>query len=172
MNTSHIPSESREAKEKRRFKASKLFERGIRQAEVARRLGVTPAAVHGWFHVWKRQGIRGLRSKGPPGFPSRLTEQDRRTCRVAILKGARKFGYDTDLWTLERIRTVMKRVTGKSLGITRIWQIVLSLGFTNQKPERRSTERDEEAIQHWKEHTFPRLKKMGSETPILAGISG
>ena len=172
MNTSHLPLESREAKEKRRFKAAKLFKKGIHQAEVARRLGVTPAAVHGWFHTWKTQGIKGLRSQGPPGFPSRLTEQDRRKCRAAILKGARKFGYDTDLWTLARIRTVMKRVTKKSFGITRVWQIVLSLGFTNQKPKRRSTERDEGAIRRWKDHTFPRLKKMGRKTPIFARISG
>lgn len=164
MNTSHTPSESREAREKRRFKAATLFKKGIHQAEVARRFDVTPAAVHGWYHVWEKQGIKGLRSKGHPGFPSRLTEQDRKKCRAAILKGARYFGYDTDLWTLERIRIAMRRTTGKSFGITRTWQIVLSLGFTNQKPERRSKERNERAIRYWREHTFPRLKKMGAET--------
>lgn len=171
MNNAHISSESREAKEKRRFKAAVLFKKGMHQAEVARRLGVTPAAVHGWYHTWKTYGTKGLRSRGHPGFVSRLTEQDRKKCRTAILKGARTFGYDTDLWTLERIRTTMKRVTGKSFGITRVWQIVLSLGFTNQKPERRSRERDEKAIHHWKERTFPRLKKMGAKASISAGVS-
>ena len=103
MKNSHISSESRETKEKRRFKAAKLFKKGIHQAEAARRMGVTPAAVHGWYHIWEKQGTKGLRSKGRPGFPSRLTEQDRKKCKAAILKGARKFGYDTDIWTLERI---------------------------------------------------------------------
>lgn len=148
-----------------------MFQKGIHQAEVARRLGVTPAAVHAWYHVWNVQGRRGLRSKGHPGFSSRLTDEDRKRMRRAILKGARKFGYDTDLWTLERIGTVMKRVTGKSFGHTWIWQIVLSLGFTSQKPERRSRERDEKAIHEWKERTFPRLKKMGAKTSVFAGIS-
>lgn len=164
MNTSHTPSESRESKEERRFKAAQLFKKGVHQAEVARRLGVTPAAVHGWYHTWQTEGTKGLRSKGRPGFPSRLTEQDRRKCRSAIFKGARKFGFDTDLWTLERIRTAMRRTTGKSFGVTRTWQIVLSLGFTNQKPEKRSRERDERAIQYWRARTFPRLKKMGAGT--------
>ena len=164
MNTSHLPSESRESREKRRFKAAELFQKGIHQAEVARRLGVTPSAAHGWYHVWKKQGIRGLRSKGHPGFPSELTEADRKKVKRAILQGAKKFGYDTDLWTLGRIGTVMRRVTGKSFGHTWTWQIVLSLGFTPQRPERRSQERDEEAIRKWKEHRFPRLKKMGAKT--------
>lgn len=172
MKTSHISSESREARERRRFKAAKLFQQGIHQAEVARRLSVTSAAVHGWYHVWKKSGISGLRSKGHPGFSSQLTETDRTKLKTAILKGAKKFGYNTDLWTLERIGAVMKRVTGKSFGHTWTWQIILSLGFTNQKPERRSKERDEKAIRAWKERTFPRLKKMGAKTCVFTGVSG
>ncbi|MDZ4299509.1 MAG: winged helix-turn-helix domain-containing protein, partial [Candidatus Sungbacteria bacterium] len=170
--TSHISSESREAKEQRRFKAAELFKKGIHQAEVARRLGVTPVAVHQWYHTWKKRGRNGLRSKGHPGFSSQLTDADRKKVKRAILHGAKKFGYETDLWTLERVGLVMKRVTGKSFGHSWIWQIVLSLGFTNQKPERRSRERDEGAIRAWKERTFPRLKKMGSETPVFTGLSG
>lgn len=172
MKHAHISSLSREGKEQRRLKAGAMFKAGIAQAEVARRLRVTPAAVHGWYHAWKRTGMRGLRSKGHPGFASQLTDADRRKLKGAIVQGARTFGYDTDLWTLERIAAVMQRVTGKSFSITWTWQIVLSLGFTPQKPERRSRERDEEAIRTWQYRTFPRLNKMGRETPISAGVSG
>lgn len=172
MKTSHISSGSREAKEQRRFKAAQLFKKGIRQAEVARRLGVTPAAAHGWYHTWKEHGMRGLRSRGVPGFPSSLTEQHRRKLKTAILHGARTFGYDTDLWTLERIAVVMRRVTGTSFGTAWTWHIVTQLGFTCQKPIRRSRERDEQAIRRWHRTTFPRLKKMGAETSVFAGVSG
>ena len=171
MKTYHISSLSREAKEQRRLKAGRLFKAGISQAEVARHLRVTPAAAHGWYHAWNQRGMQGLKSRGQTGFPSKLTDTDRRKLKRAILQGARKFGYETDLWTLERIGAVMKRVCKKSFGTTWMWQIVLSLGFTCQKPERRSKERDEQAIQTWRRTTFPRLKKMGAETPIFAGVS-
>ena len=171
MKTSHLSSLSREAKERRRLKAGRLFKAGVPQAQVARRLKVTPAAVHGWYHAWKERGIRGLKSKGQTGFPSRMTDADRTVLKRAIMRGARKFGYETDLWTLERMSAVIKRVCRKSFGITRTWQIVLNLGFTCQKPERRSIERDEQAIQTWRRTTFPRLKKMGAETSIFAGVS-
>lgn len=172
MKNHHISSLSREAKERRRMKAGSLFKKGVTQAEVARRLRVTPAAVNGWYHSWKQQGMRGLKSKGQTGFPSQMTESDRKKLKQAIVKGARKFGYDTDLWTLERISAVMKRVTKKSFGTTWTWHIVTGLGFTCQKPEQRSKERDERAIREWRERTFPRLKKMGAQTRISAGISG
>src|ERR1700743_3731440 len=37
-----------------------------------------------------------------------------------------------------------------------------ALGFSAQKPERRAIERDEEAVRHWKRHTWPALKKKPS----------
>lgn len=162
MNNNHSSSVSREVKERRRLRAGALFKAGMSQAAVARKLRVTPAAAHGWYHAWKEEGMQGLRSKGHPGFGSALHERDREKLTAAILKGARKFGYDTDLWTLERVAVAMQRVTGKSFGTTWTWHILLSLGFTNQKPERRSKERDEVAIQAWRRTTFPRLKKMGA----------
>jgi transposase len=34
------------------------------------------------------------------------------------------------------------------------------LGLSLQKPARRADQRDEEAIEHWKAQTWPKLKKM------------
>ncbi len=162
MSKSHSSSVSREVRERRRMRAGAMFAAGKRQAEVARKLRVTPAAVSLWHQAWEAEGMKGLKSKGHPGFVSEFTEADGKKVRAALLKGARKYGYATDLWTLERIADVMKKVTGKSFGTTWTWHIVLSLGFTNQKPERRSKERDEMAIETWQRSTFPRLKKMGA----------
>ena len=134
------------------------------QADVARTVRVTPAAVHGWYHAWNADGMRGLRSRGHTGFPSSFTDHDRTKLKKAIIGGARKFGYATDLWTLERIAAVMKRATRKSFCTAWTWHIITELGFSPQKPARLSKERDEDAIGNWKQHLFPRLKKMGAET--------
>lgn len=171
MKNSHTSSLSHEAKEQRRFKAGRMFKEGIHQAEVARRLRVTPASVNGWNHAWKDKGMQGLKSKGHTGFPSQMTERDRVKLKGAIIKGATKYGYETDMWTLERISAVMRKITKKSFGTTWTWHIVTQLGFTCQKPERKSKERDETAIRRWREVTFPRLKKMGAETSVFTGVS-
>lgn len=172
MKNSHTSSLSRDAKERRRLKAGELFKAGMRQADVARKLKVTPAAVHGWYHTWKEQGVRGLKSKGPAGFSSSFTEKDKKKLKRAILGGARKFGYDTDLWTLDRISAAMRQVAKKSFSTAWTWHIVTGLGFTPQKPEAKSKERNEDAIRTWTQRTFPRLKKMGAKTRISTGFSG
>ncbi len=143
------------------MKAGKLFHEGCVQAEIARTLRVTPAAVNQWHIVWKESGIRGLKSKGHPGTQTTLTKEKAQKLKRAILKGPRAFGYTTDLWTLERIRAVAKKEVHLSFGTTWIWHTVIALGLSCQKPIKRSVERNEQTITTWKLKTFPHLKKMG-----------
>jgi transposase len=51
----------------RRLRAAELFALGVRQAEVARQLGVSPQAVSVWHARWKAGGTDALRSRGPTG---------------------------------------------------------------------------------------------------------
>ena len=161
MKPYHTSSSSRKRLEQRRMKAGKLFQKGCVQAEVARTLRVTPAAVNQWHIVWRMEGLSGLKSKGHPGIRTALTREKAQKVKRAILKGPRSFGYATDLWTLERIKAVAKKQAGLSFGTTRVWQMVIALGFSCQKPVKRAVERDEKAIAAWKLITFPSLKKMG-----------
>lgn len=161
MKQKHKSSLSRKDKEKRRLGAGKMFEKGISQADVARKFKVSPAAVKYWHDAWEKQGLEGLKSKGHPGFSSELTEENRKKLKKTLLRGAKKYGYPTDLWTLPRIAAVIRKEFGISFSCVWVWKIILSLGFTSQKPQERNKERDEKAIGEWKTKTFPRLKKMG-----------
>ncbi len=164
MKNKHISSLSREDKEKRRLKAGKMFEKGHTQAEVARKFKVTPTAAKYWHDAWKKGGVNNLKSKGHPGFSSALTGEKKEKLKKIILKGAKKYGYSTDFWTLSRIAAVIRKEFKLSFGHTWTWEIVLSLGFTCQKPQAKNKERDEKAIKEWKTKIFPSLKKMGSKT--------
>lgn len=166
----HKSSSARKTLERRRLKAGKLFKNGKPQAETARLLGVTPAAVNQWHRAWKKRGIDGLKSKGRPGPSATLTPAKAQKIKAAILKGPRVFGYGTDLWTLERIGAVMRRVAGLSFSVAWTWHIVTTLGFSCQKPQVKAKERDERAIANWRRKTFPVLKKMGANTRVSLGI--
>ena len=147
--------------ERRRLKAGTMFERGKAQADVARRFGVSTASVCHWHAAWQEDKKDGLKSKGPSGAEPKLTRGQKRTLKREILKGPAKAGYATDFWTLERIQALTKKKLKVSLGQTSVWRTVISLGFSVQKPERRTRERNESAIAEWKLKTFPKLKKMG-----------
>ena len=145
-----------------------MFQKGATQAEVAKKFGVSTAAACKWYAAWDEDGIAGLNSKGPPGFASAMNDKKKQKFKHAILKGPLYHGYETDLWTLARLATVLKKTTKVKFGPVRTWQIVRGLGFTPQKPRLTDIERDEDAIAYWKTRRLPGLKKMGSRTWVLA----
>ena len=69
----------------------------------------------------------------------------------------------TDLWTLERIAQLIKRIGKVSYHPGHVWKVVIALGFSCQKPERRAKERDEEAIKNWRIRSFPPVPVMGQK---------
>lgn len=152
------------------MKAGKLFQNGVSQAEVARRLKATPAAVSYWHAAWKKKGIEGLKSRGHSGFASKLTKEKRMLFKHAILRGPLEYGYETNLWTVPKLSAVLRKTTGFRCSDVWTWHIVRNLGFTPQKPQVKAQARDEKAIAEWKTKTLPGLKKMGGKTWVLSGV--
>lgn len=150
------------------MRAAKLFKKGISQAEIARRLKVTPAAISQWYHNWKMTGRKGLCSQGKTGPKPKLTEAKLQKIQRLLLKGPRAAGYATDIWTLERMKAVVRKNIRLVFGTTHIWRILtIQLGWSAQKPETRARERDEKAIKHWKRWVWPQLKR-GRKTLVPA----
>ena len=168
--TNHILSLSRQEKEKRRLKAGKLFGKGASQAKVAQKLKVSHTAALLWHQAWAKRGIEGLKSQGKSGPKAQLSEEDRKKVRQAIIKGASKFGYESDLWTLDRVAAVIKKLTKIKFKRTHTWEILISIGLTCQKPQLKPREQNQREIKQWKSKTFPKLKKMGRKTWVFTGI--
>ncbi len=175
MKNKHISSLSRKrdrrALEHRRFKAINLHKRGFSQYRIAKDLNVSFEAVSNWVEVYEQKGLKGLKTQGQPGPKSSLTDEDRQKLKIAILKGPQAYGYDTGIWTLQRIAALISKMTKITFKTTQTWRIVTTLGFSCQKPTARAKERDEAKIQNWKLKTLPRLKKMGAETSVFTGLS-
>src|SRR3989344_1165572 len=162
MKNSHrVMERDHKELERRRLKAGRLFAKGVSQYKVAKLFDVSTAAANQWHKEWKKKGEDGLLSKGKVGFASVYTKEKKQGLKRMILEGPKKYGYDTDFWTLSRIAALAKKELGIVLRQTQTWRTIVGLGFSSQKPERRSRERNEKAIKNWKLQTFPRLKKMG-----------
>ena len=146
--------------EKRRLEGARLLKRGVAQAEVARRLGVSRQSVS----VWAKQlaelngGVGKLKAK-PLGRPKWLDAAQCQTLGAMLLKGALAAGFPTELWTVKRVRVLIEREFGVSYSNTGGWELLRKLGFTPQKPEKRALQRDEQAIVTWKRESWPALKK-------------
>jgi transposase len=145
--------------EQRRRQAIVLLKQGMRPAHVARAVGTTRTSVTRWKHAWEAAGKKGLASKPHPGMPPRLADRQRQKLVKILKRGARKNGYATELWTLERVAEVIEKHFDVSYHPGHVWRVLRSIGWTSQKPERRARERDEKAIAVWRAGDWPRIKK-------------
>jgi transposase len=145
--------------EQRRLRAAELFEQGQTQAEVARTLRVSRQSAHDWYVRWRAGGVQALRAAGRAGRRPRLSAAQRAEVEQALLAGARTHGYDTDLWTLARVASVIEQVTGIAHHRGHVWRVLKSMGWSLQRPARRAAERDEQVIARWVRQDWPRIKK-------------
>ncbi len=154
------PAEERAARQARRLRAAELFAQGHTQAEVARQLGVSCQAASRWHARFANSGVDALRSRGPTGPDLKVSDAQLAKVEQVLLEGAIAAGFDTDLWTLERVATVIDWLTGVRYHPGHTWRILHQrLGWTVQRPERRASERDEQAIARWVAHEWPRIKR-------------
>jgi len=89
-----------------------LFAQGRTQAEVAHQFGVSRQSAHVWHTRFQEGGGDALPSRGPTGPDPRLSPADLARIEQALLQGAMANGFDTDLWTLERVAVVITQLTG------------------------------------------------------------
>ena len=152
--------------------AAELFAAGVRQAEVARQLEVSAQAVSVWHARWKEGGTEALCSRGPSGPAPRLSDAQLATVEQALLEGAGANGFVGELWTLDRIALVIERLTGVRHHPSHVWRILGAMGWTLQRPQRRASERDEEAIARWVKQDWPRIRQKRASARRLDRVPG
>ena len=150
--------------ERRRLQAARLFDRGLSQSEVSRKLEVHRQSVSRWHQAWKEQGTRALLKAGRAGRKPRLLPSQLEELGCGLKEGPEVLGYGTGLWTTWRVADLIERQTGEKFHPGHVWRILRSLGWSCQRPTGRAIQRDEPAIRRWKRVRWPELKKRPSES--------
>ena len=147
-------------REGRRLRAFELRQEGWSQQRIAEALGVSKGAVSQWMkRARDGGGVEALKRQPAPGARPRLSEQQRAKLAELLAQGAQAHGFKGEVWTCEPVATVIRREFGVSYHPAHVSRVVRSLGLSLQKPQRRAEQRDEEAIDDWKEKRWPSLKK-------------
>ena len=143
----------------RRLKASRLFADGMRQAEVARQLGVSRQTVSRWYRTWECGGRTALKGVGHTGRNRKLSQAQLCELEAILLEGPEKAGYSTSLWTLKRIALVVWKQFRVRHHPGHVWKLLRDLGWSCQRPKSQARERNEPAIRRWLKHRWPQIKK-------------
>jgi transposase len=144
---------------KRRVRAGRMLLKGKTPVQVAAAVGAPRQTVYRWLDVLNDGGIDALRVINKGGRPAQLDGAQYDELRQVLLDGPQAAGFDTDLWTLKRVREAIRRRFGVQFSEVHVWRLLGKLGFSSQKPERQAKERDEAAVARWKKRTWPALKK-------------
>jgi transposase len=148
--------------EERRLEAGRLLRTGrLSQAAIARQMGVSRAAVSRWAQQLRdNHGHLGsLAKRRVAGRPPRLPPEQWQHLLQVLGRGALQAGFDTDRWTLRRIRAVILVEFGVVYHTHYLSHRLNTLGWSPQHPAVYARERDEALVQAWLRQDWPRIKK-------------
>lgn len=153
--------------EERRVKGIRLLKNGMSQSEIANTLGVSRQAVYGWERSFGEGGIDSLKAIPRPGRPLKAPKDAINRLTDILLKGPIAYGFQTDLWTSERVCEVFKEKFGIQYNPAHMTRILHRCGLSWQKPARQAAQKDPKVSARWKRTTLPRLKKNSANgTPL------
>lgn len=124
---------------------------------IAEALDVSPSSVSEWLAIARKRGPAALRSRPHPGAPPKLTSDQRQLIVDFLWHGAEAYGFRGDVWTSARIAQVLEQEFGVSYHAHHVAKILKQLDWTPQVPITRAIQRDEVAIAHWQQETWPGL---------------
>ena len=160
-----------ESLEERRLNGLALLRSGLSQAEVARRLVVTPAAVSLWKIATDQNGMAALRAVPRSGRPT-LVPRDRLAALPDLLaKGALAYGFSTDLWTIPRIIQVTEAEWAYDTPTARCGACSSATASPRQRPRRQARETNSlRAVKNWRHRWWPRYKKARRRRAVVVFV--
>jgi transposase len=142
------------------LRAFELKQQGWSQQRIAEALGVSKGAVSQWMkRAREGGGVEALKRQPAPGARPRLSEQQRAKVPELLARGAEAHGFRGEVWTCERVAIVIRKEFGVSYHPAHVSRLLKALRQSLQKPKRRAEQREEEAIDDWKDKKWPSLKR-------------
>jgi len=148
-----------------RYSSFELRDRAVRAVlqgqplcQVADAFGIDRSTLYRWVCRYDEAGEQGLQRKAGSGRPRLLAKFDVDALNDVLVEPASEFGFETDLWTVKRVRQVVQEHYGVAVSARTIWRRLRDAGFTYQKPERQYFELSEEEREEWMRKEVPRIR--------------
>src|ERR1041385_2836526 len=136
---------------------------GKTRVEAAATVGVNRRFVGQWVKVATQCGeaaLAGGRRGRRPGEQKALSAAQEEGLRSLIVRGCPdRFGLSFALWTRQAVRALIARESGVWLALPVVGRYLRAWGFTAQRPMRRATERQDEAVRAWLGSTYPAIAR-------------
>jgi transposase len=142
-----------------RRRCVELNQAGWKQLAIAQAFGLTQPWVSRTLKKYHQQGVTALQEGKRTGAPARLSTQQLGQLVTELNKGAAHHGFSGDIWTRPRVNEVIKKLFGVSYDPSQVGRILTKLRWSRQKPQRKASQQDPQAVAQWREERLPELKK-------------
>ncbi len=142
-----------------RRRTIELHQAGRTQKFIVEALGVSQPSVSRWIKAFKEKG-EAFFERPKVGGSRRFLSPDQQAELLDLLdKGAEANGFEGNLWTRARVKELIQREFNVDYQVRSLSDLLRDLGYTLQKPDRRSYRQDPQKVKEWREVTLPALKK-------------
>jgi transposase len=141
------------------MRAWELKQQGWAQRDIAAAFGITEAAVSQWMAAARRDGPAALLAHPAPGPTPKLTAAQKRLIPDFLWHGPEAYGFRGEVWTCARLARAIEEELGVRYSKSQVSRLLRDLGWTPQAPITRAIQRDEDAIERWRQEVWPALRR-------------
>jgi transposase len=159
----------------RRLQALQLKQHGWFQRAIAEALSVSEVSVSHWLASVRAGGVETLFARPHPGRPAGLSLVQCEQIPELLWHGSEAYGFRGAVWTCGRIAKVIEEEFGIHYDKGHVSRLIKQLHWTPQMPIQRAIQRDEQAIEHWRDDVWPRLlaeARTERRTPVFVDEAG
>jgi transposase len=146
-----------------RVRAVRAVTDGMSVAEVARAYQTDRSTIHRWVRRYSDGGEQELCRRPSTGRPRKLAWLTEKKLKRIVLAPASRFGFETDLWTVARLHSVLIHKFQDSISEDTAWRRLREAGLTWQTPERAYAEADPVKRLQWLNETLPEIRRTVAE---------
>jgi transposase len=143
-----------------RVRAVRAVLSGLSVVAVAHAYQTDRTTVHRWlkrFHESETED--SLQRRPTSGRPRKLSSLDEHDLKNIVLSPATQFGFETDLWTVRRLCTVLWEQFNESISEDTVWRRLREAGLTWQVPERQYFQADLAQRAEWMDEILPEIRR-------------
>ena len=146
-------------REWRRLQALYLKQQGWYQRVIAEALDTSEETISRWLARARQSGREALLAHPAPGHPPKLSDAQKHRIPEFLWHGPEAYGFRGQVWTRARIARVIEEEFGVRYHKGHVGRLLQELRWTPQVPIRRALQRDEGAIQCWRDEVWPELQR-------------
>ncbi len=159
-------SEAREKKRKEVVEAIIIRQEPVHV--VARVYNIPRRTVFAWLARYRNGGWDALKEGSRRGRPRKLSGDDMQWVYEAVTMGnPLNYQFEFCLWTLNILRSLIKRERGVELSKSAVSRLLKHLGLSPQRPLYKSYKQDPKKIEQYLKKTFPEVveqaQRLGAE---------